>query len=144
MDCAAEEGEIRRALEPIAGIRSLSFQLGARTLAIDADAVALQPALEAIRRAGFSPQPVADNTRRSDAASATSDESHEGHDHHDHDHSSESGSGWSEAARYVAALVFAVAAEAMSFFAPDAIPWKIVGMVLAAVAIGLAGLSTYN
>ena len=144
MDCAAEEGEIRRALEPIAGIRSLSFQLGARTLAIDADAVALQPALEALRRAGFSPQPVADNTRRSDAASATSDESHEGHDHHDHDHSSESGSGWSEVARYVAALVFAVAAEAMSFFAPDAIPWKIVGMVLAAVAIGLAGLSTYS
>jgi Zn2+/Cd2+-exporting ATPase len=144
MDCAAEEGEIRRALEPIAGIRSLSFQLGARTLAIDADAVALQPALEAIRRAGFSPQLVAESARRSDGASVTSDESHDGHDHHDHDHSSESGSGWSGVARYVAALAFAVAAEAMSFFAPDAMPWKIAGMALAAVAIGLAGLATYT
>ncbi len=144
MDCASEEGEIRRALEPITGIRSLSFQLGARTLAIDADAVALQPALEAIRRAGFSPQPIADNPRRFDAASAPSDESHEGHDHHDHDHSSESGSSWSEVTRYVAALAFAVAAEALSFFAPDAMPWKIAGMALAAVAIGLAGLSTYT
>ncbi len=144
MDCASEEGEIRRALEPIAGIRSLSFQLGARTLAIDADAVALQPALEAIHRAGFSPQPIADNPRRFDAASAPSDESHEGHDHHDHDHSSESGSSWSEVTRYVAALAFAVAAEALSFFAPDAMPWKIAGMALAAVAIGLAGLSTYT
>ena len=58
MDCSAEESEIRRALESIAGLRSLNFQLGARTLAIDADESAVQPALEAIRRAGFSPQPV--------------------------------------------------------------------------------------
>ena len=41
MDCAAEESEIRRVLEPIAGIRSLSFQLGARTLAISAPASVL-------------------------------------------------------------------------------------------------------
>ena len=86
MDCASEEGEIRRALEPIAGIRSLSFQLGARTLAIDADQVALQPALEAIRKAGFSPQPVADRTRQISADNAASDQSHAEHDHHDHDH----------------------------------------------------------
>ena len=36
MDCSAEEAEIRRALEPLEGIRSLGFQLGARTLKIDA------------------------------------------------------------------------------------------------------------
>ncbi|RZJ10472.1 MAG: cation transporter, partial [Rubrivivax sp.] len=29
MDCSAEEAEIRRALEPISGISSLGFQLGA-------------------------------------------------------------------------------------------------------------------
>lgn len=144
MDCASEEGEIRRALEPIAGIRSLSFQLGARTLAIDADELALQPALAAIRKAGFSPQPVADRTRQISADNAASDQSHAEHDHHDHDHSSESGSVWSEVTRYVAALAFAVAAEALSFFAPDAMPWKIAGMALAAVAIALAGLSTYS
>ena len=53
MDCASEEGEIRRALEPVAGIRSLSFQLGARTLAIDADAAALQPLIDALRARGY-------------------------------------------------------------------------------------------
>ena len=144
MDCASEEGEIRRALEPIAGIRSLSFQLGARTLAIDADAAALQPALEAIRKAGFTPQPVGGTARGADATSDAGDQSHDGQELHDHDHSSESTGGWSDVTRYVAALAFAVAAEALSFFAPDAMPWKIAGMALAAVAIGLAGLSTYT
>ena len=141
MDCASEEGEIRRALEPLAGIRSLSFQLGARTLAIDADAATLPTALEAIRSAGFSPQPVADTAGRVDAKHAAGGESHA---HDAQNHGSESASGWSDVVRYVAALAFAVAAEALSFFAPDAMPWKIVGMALAAVAIGLAGLSTYT
>jgi Cd2+/Zn2+-exporting ATPase len=36
MDCALEEGEIRHALANIPGLRSLNFQLGTRTLAIDA------------------------------------------------------------------------------------------------------------
>ena len=58
MDCAAEEAEIRAALDGIAGIRGLQFQLAARTLAIDADAAALAPALAAIRQAGFDPQPL--------------------------------------------------------------------------------------
>ena len=58
MDCSAEEAEIRRALEPLEGIRSLGFQLGARTLKIDAQESAYPLALEAIRKAGFDPQPV--------------------------------------------------------------------------------------
>ena len=139
MDCASEEGEIRRALEPIVGIRLLNFQLGAHTLAIDADESALQPALEAIRRAGFSPQPV--TSKNETLASA---EEHDDHDHAGHDNGSETSGGWSDVTRYVAALAFAVAAEALSFFAPDATPWKIAGMALAFVAIGLAGLSTYT
>ena len=36
MDCSVEESEIRRALESLEGIRSLGFQLGARTLRINA------------------------------------------------------------------------------------------------------------
>ncbi len=136
MDCSAEESEIRRALEPIAGIRSLNFQLGARTLTIDADESAVQLALKAIRRAGFSPQAVDD---RNEQAATAGD-----HDHDGDDHGSETSGGWSDVARYVAALAFAVAAEALSFFAPDAMAWKIAGMALAAVAIGLAGLSTYS
>lgn len=139
MDCSAEESEIRRALKPIADTRSLSFQLGARTLAIDADESAMQPALEAIRRAGFSPQPF---TGKNDQVAPAVE-----HDHRDHagrDHGRETSSGWSDVKRYVVALAFAVAAEALSFFTPDAMPWKIAGMALAAVAIGLAGLSTYT
>jgi cation transport ATPase len=58
MDCSAEESEIRRALEPIGGIRSLGFQLGARTLRIEAAEDAYPLALEAIRKAGFNPQPA--------------------------------------------------------------------------------------
>lgn len=44
IDCSSEEAKIRRALEPVAGIRSLNFQLGARTLAITA--LASSPRLE--------------------------------------------------------------------------------------------------
>src|SRR6187402_157920 len=74
MDCSAEESEIRRALEPIAGIRSLGFQLGARTLRIDAGEEACAKALEAIRKAGFDPQPA------QTGANAQAD----GHDHERH------------------------------------------------------------
>jgi Cd2+/Zn2+-exporting ATPase len=134
MDCSAEESDIRRALEPIAGIRSLGFQLGARTLRIDASEEAYAPALEAIRKAGFDPQP---------AGSASSQEhSHEGHDHrHAHDHDGGFGGG---ATRLVAALVLAAGAEALAFFAPELLAWKIAGMAVAALAIALAGLDTYK
>jgi len=138
MDCASEESEIRRALEPIAGIRTLSFQLGARTLAIAADATAVPTALEAIRRAGFTPEPVAQSTQMSSA------HAHDADGGHDHDHGTQSSGGWADVTQYVAALVFAVSAEALSFFAPDALSWKIAGMALALTAIGLAGLSTYT
>ena len=53
MDCAVEESDIRRALDKVAGIQGLHFQLGARTLAIRAGAEVLPLALEAIRKAGF-------------------------------------------------------------------------------------------
>ena len=143
MDCASEEGEIRRALEPVAGIRSLSFQLGARTLAIDAATDAVPKALDAIRRAGFDPKPLGENSTTNDSHSHA--HSHgDGHDHSGHSHDAPSSGGWSDVSRYVAALVFAIAAEALSFFAPDALPWKVAGMALALIAIGLAGLSTYR
>jgi Cd2+/Zn2+-exporting ATPase len=44
----------------------------------------------------------------------------------------------------VGALVLAVLAESVSYFAPDALPWKVLGMAVAAIAIGLAGLDTYK
>ena len=59
MDCASEESEIRRALEPVLGVRGLGFQLGARTLTIDASEDVIPQAVAAIRKAGFDPQPLA-------------------------------------------------------------------------------------
>lgn len=41
MDCASEESEIPEALEAVAGIGELRFQLASRTLAIRADAAVL-------------------------------------------------------------------------------------------------------
>jgi|GEM_PF-6672751 len=90
-----EEGEIRHALTNIAGIRSLNFQLAARTLGIEASDDALQKALVAIRAAGFNPQPVI--TPAHEHASASN-----------HDL-------W----RMVISLALAAGAEMSAFFAAD-------------------------
>ncbi|MBB3179572.1 cation-translocating P-type ATPase [Variovorax sp. Sphag1AA] len=127
MDCSAEESDIRRAVEPIAGIRGLHFQLGQRTLRIDGTPGAVTLALDAIRKAGFTPSPLA-------APSAHGDGEHA----HEHDHGQASGY-----LRLAAALALALAAEGISYFAPASTPWKVFGMAIAAIAIGLAGLETY-
>ena len=129
MDCSAEESDIRRALEPIPGIRSLGFQLGARTLRIDATDAALPLALAAIRQAGFDPQALPGG---GDAGGGTADDPH---DHTAH------GSGLR---RYLLALGLALSAELISFVAPDGMAFKAAGMALAAAAIGLAGMATYQ
>ncbi|MDP1565869.1 MAG: cation-transporting P-type ATPase, partial [Polaromonas sp.] len=131
MDCAVEESEIRQALEPIAGIRSLGFQLGARTLRIDATSEAYPLALAAIRKAGFDPKPLpaADSGKTPEGAEEA----------HDHEHGF-SGGVW----RMVLALAFAIGAEILSDLAPETMAWKIGGMAVAGVAIGLAGLETYK
>ncbi|MBK6863921.1 MAG: heavy-metal-associated domain-containing protein, partial [Ideonella sp.] len=59
MDCAAEESEIRRALDPIAGIRHLRFDLGQRLLDLSGTPGAIDQAAAAMRRIGFDPQPFA-------------------------------------------------------------------------------------
>ena len=136
MDCSVEESEIRRALEPIAGIRSLGFQLGARTLKIEAAEAALPLALAAIRKAGFDPRPVNAESVRASAADADD----HGHDHtHEHSQAFVVGPG-----RYALALALAIGAEMLSYFAPDLIAWKVAGMALALLAIGLAGIDTYK
>jgi Cd2+/Zn2+-exporting ATPase len=122
MDCASEEGEIRRALEGVSGVRGLEFRLAARTLAIDAPASAMPSILEAIRGAGFDPQPV---------APAISDE---------HGHSDASEGLW----RLGFALLLAIGAELLNFLAPRTQVFEILGMVLSAGAIALAGFSTYG
>lgn len=122
MDCAAEESEIRRALAGVSGLRSLGFQLAARTLTINAPGEVMLQALDAIRQVGFDPQPIASR----------------GPDAHDHTPASE-GMG-----RLGLALLLAVAAELLAFLAPQTLVFKGAGMALAAAAIGLAGFSTYS
>ncbi|HRH85781.1 MAG TPA: heavy metal translocating P-type ATPase [Rubrivivax sp.] len=128
MDCAAEEAEIRRALERVSGIRGLRFQLGQRVLTLDADEPAIAPALAAIRKAGFDPQPLA---TEGDAAHAPG----AGHDH-------EAVAG--QIPKLVAALGLAIMAELIGYFAPDALPWKSAGLAVAALAIWFAGFDVYK
>jgi Cd2+/Zn2+-exporting ATPase len=124
MDCAVEESEIRRALEPVAGIQGLRFRLGERTMAITADDGALPHALDAIRKAGFKPEPVGDTAAPAAPARIA---------------------GMSTGlARLVAALVLAIAAESISFLALDGMGFMAAEMGLALAAIGLAGLDTYK
>jgi len=136
MDCSAEESEIRRALEGVAGIHSLNFRLGARTLRIDATEVAHRLAQEAIRSAGFDPQPV-----EASGAAQTRDGQTHGHGHAEADHQAGFGAG---VGRLAGALLLATGAEALAFAAPDVALWKAVGMLVAALAIGLAGIDTYK
>ncbi|MBX3587444.1 MAG: heavy metal translocating P-type ATPase [Ramlibacter sp.] len=132
MDCSAEEAEIRRALDPIPGIRTLNFQLGARTLSIDAPQTVLPQALEAIRNAGFNPEPV--NPARAQA------EAHNGPSKIHH-HEQDLGGG---VMRLGMALGMAVAAEVVGFVAPETLLWRLTGMALAGIAIWLAGLDVYK
>jgi len=125
MDCAVEESEIRRALEPVAGVKGLRFRLGERTMAIMADDVALPHALDAIRKAGFKPEPLGDAAAPAAAPARIAGMR-------------------SGLARLIAALVLAVAAESISFLALDGQGFMAAEMVLALAAIGLAGLDTYK
>ena len=127
MDCAAEESDIRRALEPIEGIRGLNFQLSARLLVIDAPDDVLPQALTAISKAGFNPKEV------------SSEDNHELPGGQQAGHRFSSG-----IVRLVLALVFAVVAECLSFFAPETQVWQISGMMIALIGIGLAGFDTYT
>jgi Cd2+/Zn2+-exporting ATPase len=133
MDCASEESEIRRAVAGVADIRAMNIQLGPRTIAIDAPASAVEQAVAAIRKAGFDPQPVG-----TDPASATAAE----HDHsgHDHDHRIDTGG----LKRLGLALALALAAEAVGFFAPQTLPWKALGLAVAAMAIWMSGFDVYK
>ncbi|MBN8489901.1 MAG: heavy metal translocating P-type ATPase [Burkholderiales bacterium] len=132
MDCAAEESEIRRAVDPIAGIRNLRFDLGRRLLDLSGTLQAVTQAEAAMRRIGFDPQPVAAAAEPA-AAAGTAADSPAG--------PAPFGAGlW----RLIAALLLALGAEALAFFAPDLLPWRAATMALAFTAIALAGLGTYK
>ena len=132
MDCASEESEIRRSVDGFDGIRALTFQLGQRTLGIDAPAAAVEQAAAAIRRAGFDPQPLSDPSAGStDTASGIED---------DHAHGTGSAGAW----RLGCALLLAVDAELLDTFAPDTQVWKAAGLAVSVAAIWRAGFDVYK
>ena len=132
MDCASEESEIRRAVAGIAGIRSMTFQLGERTMVLDAAPAVVEQALAAIRKTGFDPQPVT-------AAAAAGQPSAEGAED-EHDHAADAGG----LRRLGFALALAIGAELVGFLAPDTRLWQGVGLAVAAVAIWMAGIDVYR
>ncbi len=129
MDCAAEESEIRRAVAGIAGIRALTFQLGQRTLALDGPSAAIEQAVAAIRKSGFDPQPVDDAAAGAGAGP-----------HDDHQHAPQGGNLW----RLGLALVLAIGAELVGFFAPDTRVWQGASLAVATAAIWIAGFDVYK
>ena len=130
MDCASEESDIRRAVEGISGLRGLRFQLGERSLRIDAEPQAASAAVEAIRKSGFELQAWPDAPASSAAVHAP-DPTH-------------AGAAGPDLPRLLAALALATAAEALSFLVPDA-PWsRWTGLAIAAAAIALAGFGTFK
>ncbi|MGQ3169593.1 MAG: heavy metal translocating P-type ATPase [Methylophilus sp.] len=124
MDCAAEEAEIRRALGKIETIRSLRFNLGKRELVIDADAKSVLQAMEAIRKAGFTP-----NLIDEDSDSSSVIELEKGF--------------WETWGKLLVALTLSAVAEILDFSFPDAQEVNNLGMALAGIAIVMAGLDVY-
>lgn len=122
MDCPTEEAQIRRALEPIPTAKRLAFDLQNRTLGVDAPAEQWDAIRAAIAGVGLknellSAPPAAEEGARAQRR---------------------------ELFKLIAALVVAVGAELVHFFAPETLPWRVVGMAVAAAAIGLAGLSVFR
>ena len=99
----------KRQLTPIEGLRGLSFQLGARTVSIDASEQTILQALAAIREAGFDPKPIAS----SDASAIMEDPVARGL--------------W----RLGLALSLAVASELLEFLAPEP------GLLLSLIPVSL-------
>ena len=122
MDCPVEEGQIRRALEPFPQIRRLVFDLPGRTLTVDAPAEVWTAVTDAVRGAGFQAETV--------AAPASTQATIQAQQR--------------QLVQLVIALVIAVGAELVHFFAPDTFAWKGVGLAIAALAIGLSGLSVFR
>ena len=122
MDCPTEEGQIRAALESIATIRRLSFDLPGRALAVDAPPAAWPDIVGAINAAGFKTETLSAPMTPEEGLRAQR----------------------AELLRLVGALVVAVFAELINYFAPETTAWKAVGMGVAAAAIALAGTSVFR
>lgn len=121
MDCPVEEKEIRKAVEGISGIRSLSFQLASRLLTIDATEEAREKVKAAIGKAGYFPssiQPVQGNKT--------------------HEHAP-----LNSYRKLGAALAIALGVEIIEIMAPENRFFPFLTLGLAVLAIWLAGVQVY-
>ncbi len=122
MDCPTEEGQIRRALEPLPQIRRLAFDLPNRTVTVDVAARSWGAVTSAIQAAGFETEALSAAPPIAKGVGAQRRELH----------------------KLLAALAVAIGAELVDYLAPDTRPWQVLGMAVAAVAIGLAGIAVFR
>ena len=122
MDCPTEEGQIRAVLEHFPEIQRLVFDLPGRALSVTAPQTSWPGIVSTLAAAGFSSEALNAPVTAEEGARRLRVES----------------------ARLVAALVVAGLAEGMAFFAPDLLMWKLAGMAVAGVAIGLAGFAVFR
>lgn len=121
MDCPVEEKEIRKALEGISGIRSLSFQLASRLLTIDATEEAREKAKAAIGKAGYVPSSIrpAQDGKTNEQVS------------------------WCSYRKLGIALAIALGIEIIEVMAPGNRFFSFLTLALAVLAIWLAGVQVY-
>ncbi|WP_322775181.1 hypothetical protein [Synechococcus sp. CBW1107] len=119
-----EEAEIRQALSGLDGIHGLKFLLAERVLAIDAEAAALSSALAAIRRLGFSPEPISPDHRPSAAQTCAERRR--------------------ERVRLGSSLALAITAELLHLIVPVFPGHELLEIVIAIAAIALAGFSVFR
>lgn len=117
MDCPTEEGQIRGALKDVTAVRSLQFDLAARTLEVDAPESVWDEVMTRINSLGMP-------CRRLETVQSVVQARHAQRQ---------------ERVRAIAALGIAVLAELIHLMAADTTAWKVIGMGFAALAIGLAG-----
>ncbi|WP_436194269.1 heavy metal translocating P-type ATPase [Pseudorhodoferax sp. LjRoot39] len=122
MDCASEEGQIRRALEGFPQVKRLRFDLPARLLSVDVPAQTWGAVVAAIAKLGFTPEQLSAPPAAEDTAKAQR----------------------VELARLLAALGVAVLAEVLHLVFPDTLPWRVAGMAVAGGAIALSGLTVFK
>ncbi|HVR52499.1 MAG TPA: hypothetical protein VMS38_22430, partial [Pseudorhodoferax sp.] len=122
MDCAIEENQIRRALEGRTDMQRLRFDLGARCLSVEAEQDAWPAIQKTIESAGFKTEMLSAPVSAEATARAQRTEL------------------W----RLLGALGVAVVAELLHLVGPDDMGWRIAGMAVAALAIGLSGLAVFQ
>lgn len=119
MDCPTEEGLLRKALEGMAGVRALQFNLMTRTLTVSHDLPDPAPITAAIGRLGMAP------VLRSNASASIPGAKDFG-----------AGISWKQWARIGVAGALALGAEGLSFAGFGDASWAVVAMSLSAIALG--------